>query len=399
MPVQTHAQNARNGKVIALNPPPVKEKKKLKNASDFLIIFFTMLLVVIGLIMVYDSSYYVAQQTSEFEYDGAYFLKKQLVGAAAGIAAMTVCAMLDYRQWRRFVLPLLIGALILMVMVWVPGIGQNINGSNRWVKIPGLPSIQSSEPAKFALIVYLAHLFTVRQKQMDQFMRTLLPALCVTGVFAIMLYEQPNLSMLITYIVVMGLMMWMAGARWFHLSMLVVCGVAAVLIAMQFLPHVADRLTGFADPEADPLDTGYQILQSLYAIAGGGWAGVGFGNSRQKFLYLPYRETDFIFSIYAEEFGFLGCLALLALYWLLIWRCVLVTIRCPERFGRLLAGGITAMLAVQVIINVAVVTGSMPPTGLPLPFISAGGSSLTIFLAEIGILLNISRSSGTHKRC
>ena len=143
MPVQTHAQNARNGKVIALNPPPVKEKKKLKNASDFLIIFFTMLLVVIGLIMVYDSSYYVAQQTSEFEYDGAYFLKKQLVGAAAGIAAMTVCAMLDYRQWRRFVLPLLIGALILMVMVWVPGYWTEY----QWFK----PLGQDSGSAKYSV--------------------------------------------------------------------------------------------------------------------------------------------------------------------------------------------------------------------------------------------------------
>ena len=396
--VQTTSVRSQKRGGEAPAPKEKKQGKKLKNASDFLIVFLTLVLVVIGLVMVYDSSYYVAQQSSEFNNDAAYFLKKQLYGAVAGATLMIIFTIMDYRIWRKFVLPLLIAALVLMVLVWVPGIGININGSNRWIKIGPLPSIQSSEPAKFALIVYLAHLFTLRRKEMGSFTRTILPALGVTGVFAALLYKQPNLSMLITYIAVMGIMMWQAGAKWQHLLLMVGIGVGAVAIGWLFLPHVRNRLTGFLNPEADPLDTGYQILQSLYAIADGGWAGVGFGNSRQKFLYLPYRETDFIFSIFAEEFGFFGCIGLLLLYWLLIWRCVLVTIRCPERFGRLLAGGITAMLAVQVIINVLVVTGSMPPTGLPLPFISSGGSSLTIFLAEIGIMLNISRSSGTHKR-
>ena len=397
-------QNTAKGRGVkqtpAAKPAAAGQKRRPAGKADFWIILLTMVLVAIGLVMVYDSSYYAAQQSDDYEHDSMYFLKKQLVGLAAGIAAMALFAgnnrYVDYHIWQKL-MPILLGlALVLMIMVWIPGIGVTVNNASRWVQIGRLPSIQPSEPAKFAVIVYLAHLFTVRKNEMGSFQRTLLPALGVTGVFCVLLFLQPNLSMLMTYLAVLWIMLWIGGAKWQHLLLLVALGIGAIILGYFFLPHVVKRLTIFLDPESDPLGDGYQILQSLYAIANGGFGGVGIGNSIQKYLYLPYRETDFIFAIYAEEFGFIGCIVLFALYWLLIWRCVIVTVKAPDRFGQLLAAGITAMLAVQVIINIAVVTGSMPPTGLPLPFISSGGTSLAIFLAEIGVMLNISKASRTH---
>jgi len=380
-------------------------KKRSAQPADFWIILLTMILVVIGLVMVYDASYYAAQQSSEYNNDGMYFVRKQLWGLAAGVAAMLLFSYrgrmfgiyMDYHIWQKLTFVLLGIALVLMVMVWIPGVGVTVNGASRWVQIGPLPSIQPSEPAKFAVIVYLAHLFTLRKNEMGDLKRTVGPALLVTGIFCGLLLAQPNMSMLMTYLAVLWLMLWIGGAKWPHLLGLILLGVIVIIIGYFAWPHVVKRLTIFLDPESDPLGDGYQILQSLYAIANGGFGGVGIGNSIQKYLYLPYRETDFIFAIFAEEFGFIGCLGLFALYWLLIWRCVVVTIQAPDRFGKMLAAGITAMLAVQVIINIAVVTGSMPPTGLPLPFISSGGTSLAIFLAEIGVMLNISKAARSHR--
>ncbi len=386
------------------NGAPNNQKRSAQPA-DFWIILLTMILVVIGLIMVYDSSYYAAQQSAEYNHDGMYFLKKQLVGLVMGIVAMAALSYrgrvfgvyMDYHFWQRITFPLLGIALVLMIMVWIPGVGVTVNNASRWVQIGPLPSIQPSEPAKFAVIVYLAHLFTLRKNEMGDFMRTVVPALFITGIFCLLLLLQPNMSMLMTYIFVLGLMLWIGGAKWQHLLLLVGLGAVALYIGFQIWPHVAKRMTIFLDPESDPLGDGYQILQSLYAIANGGFGGVGIGNSIQKYLYLPYRETDFIFAIYAEEFGFIGCIVLFALYWLLIWRCVIVTVNAPDRFGKMLAAGITIMLAVQVLINIGVVVGCMPPTGLPLPFISSGGTSLAIFLAEIGVMLNISKAARSHR--
>lgn len=376
-----------------------KDKKQLlKNTSDFWIIILVMVLVVIGLIMVYDASYYVAQQSAAYDHDGAYFLKNQLYGFGVGIVAMIALAFWDYKKWRKLVFFVLFVAVVLMALVWVPGVGQKINGANRWIKIWRLPSIQPSEPAKFAVILYLAHLFTLRENEMGSLTRTVFPALLVTGIFAVMLFKQPNMSMLMTYLMLMLLMYFMAGGKWYHVIGMIAVGIGVFLLAWRFHPHVAARMDSYLHPEEDPLNSGYQTMQSLYAIADGKWFGVGFGNSKQKFLYLPYRESDFIFSIFAEEFGFVGCTVLLSIYALLIWRCVLVFRHMKERFGRILAIGITLMLGIQVFLNVGVVTGMIPATGLPLPFISAGGTSLTIFLAEIGVLLNISKQSGAHKR-
>ncbi|MGI6004230.1 MAG: putative lipid II flippase FtsW [Christensenellales bacterium] len=378
---------------MAAKAASIKARSMRKSKMDFSIIFLTMVLVLIGLVMVYDSSYYAAQQSSLTNYDGAFYLKKQVIGMVAGIAAMLFCMFFSYEKWKKFTLPLLIAGLVLLVLVWVPGIGVEVNGAHRWIQIPPLPSIQSAEVARFALIVYFAHIMSVREKHMRKFTKGILPILAVTVLYVGLIAFQPNLSMIAAIVILTGIMLWLGGANPWHLAIIGVCGVAGIAGMMVVMPHAFQRYLAFIDPWQDPQKNGYQLVQSLYAIGGGGWTGLGFGNSRQKFLYLPYRESDFIFAIILEEFGFIGGIFLMALYWLLIWRGVVIAARCKDRFGRLLASGIVAMLAIQVVINIAVVTGSMPPTGIPLPFVSAGGSSLTIFMACIGILANISKNN------
>ncbi|MBP3371170.1 MAG: putative lipid II flippase FtsW [Clostridia bacterium] len=376
-----------------------------EHKPDFWIILLTMVLVVIGLVMVYDSSYYIAQQSSAYDHDGAFFLKNQLQGLLAGLIAMFMTARIwklpgkfkvDYHIWDALVPFLLLISLVLMLLVWVPGVGRSVNGAQRWIRF-GPIDLQPSEPAKFAVIVYIAKIFSDREHQMDKFWRTVFPTTLVTGIFCVMLFVQPNISMLMTYIMILAIMLWAAGGRWAHLGILFVLGCIALYVAYLLKPHAFERLTIFLKPWSDPLGAGYQVLQSLYAVANGGFFGAGIGNSIQKYLYLPFRESDYIFAIFADEFGFVGCIVLFALYWLLIWRCLVIAIQAPDRFGQMLAMGITTMLAVQVLLNVAIVLGWMPPTGLPLPFISAGGTSLALFLAEIGVMLNISRVARIHK--
>nr|WP_122011850.1 putative lipid II flippase FtsW [Maliibacterium massiliense] len=371
----------------------VKKPAHKKRHMDFAILVLTIILLCVGLIMVYDASYYAAQQSADYEYDGAYFFKKQLLGAAMGVVLLIVGYMVPYQWWRKWCGPLLIVGLISLCLVWVPKIGVDINGARRWIKIPGLPSIQPSEIARFAMVVYLAHGMTIKHERMGSFKQGVLPFIAVMCIYCGLIALQPNLSMLASFVLLTLVMLWIGGANLWHLGGVTLAGGAGVGGLMFLMPHAFQRYLAFIDPWKDAQGNGYQLVQSLYAVGAGGWTGLGFGNSRQKFLYLPYRESDFIFAIYIEEFGFLGAIALLAVYWLLIWRGIRVATRCPDRFGRYLAAGIVGMIAIQVIINVAVVTGSMPPTGLPLPFISAGGSSLAIFMAEIGILLNISKQS------
>lgn len=365
-----------------------------KKSYDYSILFVTLLLVCIGIVLVYDASYYAASQSKLYNYDGMFFFKKQMFGAAVGLVLMLITMRIPYKKLEKFKTVGILAAIGLLACVWVPGLGTEANGATRWLNIAGI-SIQPAELAKFALVLYIAGFVAKDRKRIRSFKNGVLPILLVGGVIAGMVFLQPNLSTAASIGFLMLAMLFVAGANLGHLAVILTGAVGAIVAAVLLDKdgYRFKRYTAFLDPWADASDTGYQLVQSLYALGSGGLFGMGFGNSRQKYLYLPYRESDFIFSIVGEEFGLVGSILLLGIFIFLIWRGIRVALTCKDLFGSLLAAGITAVIAIQVIINVAVVTGSMPPTGVPLPFISAGGTSLMIFMAAIGILLNISRST------
>lgn len=360
---------------------------KTRTYPDILIIISTILLLGIGVIMVYSSSAILAYHEMG---DYAYYVKRQLIFAVLGIIAMFATMNLDYWIFRKWSKVLLISCFILLLIVLIPGIGLARGGARSWLGI-GAFSIQPSEFMKLAMIIFIAKWMSERQKQLTYFFKGLLPILALAGSAFALIMLQPDLG---TGTVLMGtimLMIFVAGARISHLAGLGMAGVAGFVALVLAEPYRIKRIMGFLDPWQDALGSGYQTIQSLYAIGPGGLIGVGLGLSRQKHNYLPEPYNDFIFSILAEELGFIGGTIVLLLFVLLIWRGLRTAITAQDPFGSYLAVGITGMIALQVLINVGVVTGLFPVTGITLPFMSAGGSSLTLTLTGIGVLLNISR--------
>jgi cell division protein FtsW len=358
-----------------------------RSAADSLLFLSTILLLVIGVVMVYSASAVIAFH--DFG-DAFYYLKRQLIFAVLGIAAMIVTMNTDYQIWRKAAKPGLILGFILLVIVLIPGIGVVRGGARSWLGISSF-GIQPSEFIKIVIIIYLAKMLSEESFQITRFTKGLLPPLLIVGAAFGMIMLQPDLG---TGAVLVGasiLMIYIAGVRMFHLSMLGLTGIIGLVGLIITAPYRLDRITGFLNPWQDPLGAGYQIIQSLYAIGPGGLVGLGLGMSRQKYSYLPEPQTDFIFSILSEELGFIGGIFVLLLFTLLLWRGIRIAIMAPDTFGSLLAAGIVGMIAVQVIINIGVVIGMFPVTGITLPLISAGGSSLTLMLTAIGVLLNISR--------
>lgn len=361
--------------------------RKARSGPDSILLITTLLLLAIGVIMVYSASAVLAFH--DFG-DSFYYLKRQLLFAVLGVIALVVMLTIDYWVWKKYAKILLIIGFILLGIVLIPGIGVVRGGARSWLGISSF-GIQPSEFMKIGMLIYMAKMLSDEQWQISKFTRGLLPPLLIVGAAFGMIMLQPDLG---TGVVLMGaslLVIYTAGARLSHLSLLGLlglCGFAGLIIAA---PYRLQRITSFLDPWNDPLGAGYQIIQSLYAIGPGGLVGLGLGASRQKYSYLPEPQTDFIFSILAEELGFIGGVLVLVLFTLLIWRGIRTAITAPDTFGSLLATGIVGMIAVQVIINIGVVIGMFPVTGITLPLISAGGSSLTLMLTSIGILLNISR--------
>lgn len=358
-----------------------------KRSTDYFLLILVILLVLFGLVMVYDASFYYAQVKFD---NPIHFFSKQLIGAVIGVACMLFFTFFDYKKLEKVKVPLLIVSFILLCMVWVPGIGVKANGASRWVDF-GFISIQPSEVAKFAIVFFMASTMAHNKRQMKSFKYGLLPYLLILGVFGVLIVLQPNFSMVISITMVVLIMLFIGGASIKQLLGLSTLGAIGGAYLVYAESYRLSRFLVFLDPWKSPRDESYQLVQSLYALGGGGLFGVGFNNSRQKNLFLPERESDFIFSIIGEEFGYIGCVLLLAVFLLVIWRGIRIASGCQNAFGSLLAAGITISVAISVIINVAVVTGSIPPTGLPLPLISFGSSSLIISMAEFGILLNISR--------
>ncbi len=358
-----------------------------KLAPDVWLFGVAVVLLSIGVVMVYSASAIVA---ADRFHDPYFFLKKQLFWALLGAGCLWLMLRLDYRRLERWVLPLLVAALALLVLVLIPPIGQAINGTRRWIRL-GPVSFQPAELAKLALVVYLAAFLARRRETLEDFRRDLLPPLAVAGVLAALVFAQPDLGNCLTLLVLTFALLFLAGGRVRHLGLVLAPALPLVAIAVWMAPYRLRRITAFLDPWSDPRGSGFQIIQSWLALGNGGLFGRGIGASTQKLFYLPEPHTDFIFAILGEELGFLGALVVVALFVVLVWRGLRIGLRAPEPFGAYLALGITVLIATQTLVNLGVVTGLLPTKGLPLPFVSFGGSALLVTMLSTGVLLNISQ--------
>ncbi|WP_458413985.1 stage V sporulation protein E [Schinkia sp. CFF1] len=358
-----------------------------KSTPDFILILATMALLAIGMIMVYSASAVWAN----FKFDDSFFFaKRQLLFAGVGVLAMFMIMNVDYWTWRTWSKVILLICFVLLIAVLIPGVGLVRGGARSWLGI-GAFSIQPSEFMKMAMIAFLAKFLSENQKLVTSFRKGLVPSLLLVFLAFGLIMLQPDLGTGVVMVGTCVVMIFVAGAKISHFIGLGLLGVGGFVALIASAPYRIKRITAFLDPWQDPLGSGFQIIQSLYAIGPGGLLGIGLGQSRQKHYYLPEPQTDFIFSILSEELGFIGGTLVILLFSLLLWRGVRIALGAPDLFGSLLGIGIIAMIAIQVIINIGVVTGLMPVTGITLPFLSYGGSSLTLMLMAVGVLLNISR--------
>lgn len=367
-----------------------RRKKTRMKSGDFALTILVLALVVFGVIMVFSSSYYSAINDTGDPYA---YLKRDVVWAVLGLGAMLFCAMFDYRIYGKAAPAILIISITLLGLLFTP-LGVARNNATRWIGV-GEFTIMPGEVAKIAAIIFVAWYLSRDPKRIRSFAKGVLPLMGLCVLYFGMIILQPNLSTAITICGIIIGMMFVAGLNILYLVGIVGAGAAGVayMILTDEDGYRMKRLTSFLDPFQDPLGDGYQVIQSLLALGSGGLFGVGLGKSIQKTLYLPEPQNDFIFAIIGEELGFIGCLLLIACYIVLIWRGIHIALNAPDMFGTLLASGITIMLALQVVLNIAVVTSSIPPTGITLPFVSYGGNALVLFMGCMGILLNISRHS------
>lgn len=354
--------------------------------KNWVLICLVFLLIALGMLFIYSASSYSANINYN---DSFYFVKKQLVGFAMGLVVMLICANFNYHKFQNLKWVIVAIAVVLLVLVFVPGLGKNNYGANRWITIGGF-SLQSSEVAKFGFVIFSACYLAKNHHKTKTFLG-LLPIMAVGGVICLLILLEPNLSVTLCVGMVMLIMLVIGGMRAKHFLIILIPALCLVPILIIMEPYRLQRLMAFLDPWASPKEEGFQLIQSLYALGSGGLFGVGLFNSRQKYLFLPFSESDFIFSIIGEELGFVGCVLIICVYALVIWKGIKIAVNASDRLGCYLAGGITSIIAVQLLINIAVVTGSIPPTGIPLPFMSAGGTSLMVFMGAVGILLNISK--------
>ena len=344
--------------------------------------------MIFGVSMVFSARCYSA----EIRYGNKYFfLIKQICGVILGVFALIFFAFFDYHLLKKFRYVVLAICIILLVLVFVPGFGVQSYGANRWVSILGI-SVQPSEIAKFALILFLSSYLAENHEKIKSF-KGLLPALLVAFVLCLLVIIEPSMSVTMCLAFVTLFMLIIGGMSKKHTIIFSSLAGACVPVLILAEPYRMKRLFAFLNPWASPQGEGFQLIQSLYSLGNGGWFGVGLFNSRQKYLFLPFAESDFIFSIIGEELGLVGALALIGVYVALVFCLFKIGLGAKDRFGCLLACGVGIVIAVQTLLNIAVVTGSSPPTGLPLPFISSGGTSVAVFMAGIGVCLNVAKQS------
>ena len=374
-------------KTARWNPLARRQRAVFPMDLPFLVLVLT--LVAFGLVMLFSASYAVALYRRG---DAYAYIRPQLLYAALGLIAMWLASRVDYHIYHKLAWPLLGVSLVLLVIVlFMP----EYNGCKRWLVIPGVGTLQPSEIAKFAVVLAFSHIISLNASRMKSFSVGVLPFGLVLGTVAVLMLLEPHLSGTLLILGIGAVLMFVGGTglKWFVLAGAGAVGAvgAAVAVMPDLVPYAASRLASWLDPFADPLGDGHQTIQSLYAIGSGGATGLGLGNSRQKHMFVPEPQNDFIFSIVCEELGFIGALAVVALFVLLLLRGITLAVHAPDRFGGLLVVGFVVQVAMQAALNIAVVTNTIPNTGISLPFFSSGGTSLMMLLGEMGIVLSVSR--------
>jgi len=346
----------------------------------------TVGLALFGLVMVYSASAVVAQQENSNQF---HYLTKQAIWTGIGFAVMFAAMRLDY-MWlrnRRFAWGLVVLTVLMLLAVFV---FPSVNGAHRWIKLSKF-SIQPSEISKLTLAIFLAYFLEQHAGEERSFVRTFLPCAVVTGLLAVLVVAEPDLGTSVMLLVIFGVVIYTAGARLLHLGLAAAPALIALAGLLIFVPFRVRRLTAFLDPWADPQGSGYQVVQSLLAVGSGGPHGLGFAQGRQKLFFLPFAHSDFIFAVIGEELGLAGALGVVLVFGLFLWRGIRTCLRAPDRFGMLLSLALVTGIVAQALFNISVVLALVPTKGIPLPFISYGGSSLVPTLAAVGILLNVSQ--------
>ena len=377
----------------------VKGPQRERHEPDYMLMAAAVALSAIGVLMVYSSTGFASARAGGGVFDAA---SEQLAWGLLGGLVLILLMRIDYRYWRTFSILGVVVAIVLLVLVVGPSIPPllqplEVNGATRWLKIGGLPSFQPTEFAKLALVIFLAHWLARKGKGVGSFRGGLIPFVLLVAVFAGLILLEPDLGTTGVIVLTAFTMFFVAGGSIWQLALMVPLGLAAVAGVVLMKPYMLQRVTIFMDPFADAAGAGYQTVRSLYSLAYGGITGKGLGFSQQPAGWsVPAAENDFIFAVVGQEFGFLGGLLVIGLFLVLAWRGVRVAMNAPDTFGGLLALGITAWLVFQAFINIAVVVSLIPMTGMPLPFLSKGGTSLVVVLAAVGILLSISRETQTR---
>lgn len=356
------------------------------NKFDSVIFYTTMLLVFIGIVMVFSASFV---QSAFKHNDAYYFLKRNLIFAILGFISMITISNIDYRFWKKNTKAIGILAVILLLLVLTP-LGKEVNGAKRWLGVGAL-SLQPAEIAKFATILITAKLIEQKYDDIKSLIKGVFPLLIVPGIFFILIMLQPNMSTAGTIILVTFVMIFVAGMNMKIVGAMFASGVGLFLALGLTSEYRLKRILSFLDPFQDPLGSGYQVIQGLYAMGSGGLFGMGLGKSQQKWFYIPEPQNDFIFAIIGEELGLIGCAVVIMLFVLLVYRCIRIALKCSDVFSCMVVIGIGGQIGIQAALNIAVATSSMPVTGVALPFISYGGTSLIILMSAIGIILNISK--------
>ena len=371
----------------------IKKDKKLNfnfsiQGADIFFLAIVLALTAYGLVMVYSAS---APSAFYVHNDSTHFFKSQALWSLVGIGAMLFVASVDFQLIKKFALP--IYGISMLLLVAVLAIGKTYNGAKRWLDL-GFTTFQPSEIAKIAVVIMCAVVLSkIDYIDVKETMPNLLSVGIIFGIYAVLLIFQPHLSAIIIVAGTLGVMMLVAGIPLRVFTPIAALGVAAIAVLSIVSPYRMERMMSFTDPFKYKMDEGYQAVQSLYAIGSGGFSGLGLGRSRQKYLYIPEPQNDFIYSIICEELGFLGAMLVIVLFVMLLWRAVKIAMTAPDRFSMILVCGLISLTIVQVILNIGVATSSIPPTGIPLPFFSAGGTSFVFQMISMGIILNISKQT------
>jgi len=359
---------------------------KIRKRFDPWILATTLILISIGIIMSYSASAVIAMDRFG---DSLFFLKRQILWIAIGSVLMVMVMLFDYEEFKKVTLPLFALTFFLLVLLLFPAFSKEVGGARRWLAL-GPFSFQPSEFAKVSLILYMAHTLSRKTDKLRDFTFGYLPNLIVLGVMALLIALQPDLGTAILITIVISLLLYIAGVKMKHTLYTLLFSLPILVYAVLSVPYRKRRILAFLNPWDDPMDSGFQIIQSWFALGRGGLLGLGLGNGKQKLFYLPEPHTDFIFAVIGEELGYLGLFLVVLCFAIFLWRGLRVAMKVEDLYGSYLAAGFSLLIGVQALINIGVVIGALPTKGLPLPFISVGGSSMVVSMVSAGILLNVS---------